>query len=196
MDTTGKISKTVKFDSYVKVTQGKFYRVDGSTTQWKGVIPDIELPDMYAMDKFRERATVSALRPDNSKPSIYQALPPIPFVELGIKSNARVTSNRDFKAITKFIDWYKSMDGTRIIPLQWAGYIKYYKEVTNMYHSIESEDDSLNVAFRATNNSLDMQRGKLITEQSKAINEVSIKRIEKDNYIAESFRIMQDWLEQ
>ncbi|MEP7145236.1 MAG: carboxy terminal-processing peptidase, partial [Ferruginibacter sp.] len=192
MDTTGNFSKTTKYDSYVKVTRSKFYRVDGSTTQWKGVIPDIELPDMYALDKLREKGTISALQPDNSKPAIYQALPAIPFAQLKAQSNARVSASNDFTAITKFVAWYKTMAGVRIIPLQWTGYTDYYKKVTDMYHSIEGEADSMKLT--ATNNSLDMQHRQLITEQSKTINEVNIKRIEKDNYIAESYKIMQDWL--
>ncbi len=196
MDTTGNFSKTVNYDSYVKVTHGKFYRVDGSTNQWKGVIPDIELPDIYAMDKFREKGTISALQPDNSKSAIYKALPAISFDALKSKSNSRLSVSNNFKAVIKFVDWYKSMDGVRSIPLQWVGYINYYKKITDMYNSINVGDNNTNINLTATNNSLDLERRQLTTEQSKTINEVNIKRIEKDNYIAESFRIMQDWLKE
>ncbi|MEO5893925.1 MAG: carboxy terminal-processing peptidase [Ferruginibacter sp.] len=194
MDTTGDFSKTTKFNSYVKVTHAKFYRVDGSTTQWKGVIPDIELPDMYAMDRLREKGTVSALKPDNSKTAIYQPLPAIPFAELKSNSSARVSNSKDFTAISTFLAWYKSMDGVRNIPLQWTGYYAYYKKVTDMYRSIESDINKVNNMLVATNNSLDGQRTQFISEQSKNVNEVNIKRIEKDSYVAESYRIMQDWL--
>ena len=47
-------SKNKNYEEFVKVTQQKFYRVNGSTTQWKGVIPDIELPDVYADESYKE----------------------------------------------------------------------------------------------------------------------------------------------
>jgi len=192
MDTTGKFSTTTKYESYVKVTDEKFYRIDGSTTQWKGVVPDVELPDIYAMDKFREKENVSALQPDYSKPAIYQALPAIPIAALKFKSNARVSTGNDFKSITTVAALMKTLDGVRGIPLQWAGYINYYKKVKALYTSIETV--GTNTGLTATNNNLDAERSRLITEQSKAINDVNIKRIEKDVYISESYKIMQDWL--
>ncbi|MEO6722936.1 MAG: S41 family peptidase, partial [Ferruginibacter sp.] len=191
LDTTGNFSKTKKYDSYVKVTNSKFYRVDGSTNQWKGVIPDIELPDMYAMDKFKEKSSVSALQPDMSKAAIYQPLPPIPFAPLKLSSNARVRSDSSFLAITKFTSWYHSIDGIRIIPLQWPGYTTYYKRITEMYSSIAG--DMKNKKITVTNNGLDL-KVPLITDQSKATNDINIQRIQTDNYIAESYKIMQDWL--
>jgi len=195
MDTTGNFSTTKKYDSYVKVTDGKFYRVDGTTTQWKGVVPDIGLPDMYAMDKLREKGTISALQPDNSKVAIYDALPPILFAALKIKSNERVNADADFKAIVKFAAWYKSMDGIKNIPLQWAGYSNYYKEIKSMYSLVEDKKNRAANNLVASNNSLDSERQQVITEQSKAINEVNIKRLQKDGYIAECYKIMQDWLQ-
>ncbi|MEJ7586488.1 MAG: carboxy terminal-processing peptidase [Ferruginibacter sp.] len=194
MDTTATLSSKAGHDSYVKVTQGKFYRVDGSTTQWKGVIPDIELPDMYALDKFREKGAVSALKPDNAKPAVYQALPAIDFTALRFESNARVRESAAFKTISNFLDWYRTMNGTRTIPLQWPGYAAYYKKVIEMYQLIEKADDGSKKKLTATNNSLDLVRSQLVSAQSKSINEVNIKRIEKDKYIAESFRVMEDWL--
>ena len=89
LDTTGNFSKTIKYDSYVKVTQGKFYRIDGSTTQWRGVFPDIELPDIYAIDRFREKGTITSLLPDNAKPAIYNPLPAINFEELKLKKQCK-----------------------------------------------------------------------------------------------------------
>ncbi len=194
MDTTGKFSKTDKYDSYVKVTDAKFYRVDGTTTQWKGVVPDIELPDIYALDKYREKSNASALQPDQSKVAIYHALPAIPVEALKLESGKRVNADHNFKIISNFAAWYKSMDEPRIIPLQWASYTNYYQKITDMYATIENEKDVAKKVFKATSNSLDRQREPWLTVQSKMVNEINIKRIEKDDYINESFKIMQDWL--
>lgn len=196
MDTTGKFSETIQYESYVKVTTGKFYRVDGTTTQWKGVIPDIELPDMYALDKFREKSVVSALQPDNSKTAIYRPLPPIPYRELKALSTARVSESSNFKSIAQFADLYKTMNGVRVIPLQWVDYTNYYKKITSLYSAMQSQSSDTKSLLKATNNSFDKERQQVSTEQSKSINEINIKRIAKDSYIAESYKILEDWIGQ
>lgn len=193
MDTTGTISKTTKYDSYVKVTNSKFYRVDGSTNQWKGVVPDIELPDVYSTEKFKEKGTISALKPDMSRAAIYQPLQAIEIGALKHNSTTRVKVDTSFKAMVKFADWYRTSDGTRTIPLQWMGYNNYYKMVNEMYNSISADDDNNTARLVVTNNSLDMKHP-LITAQTRAVNEINIERIAKDIYIAESFKIMEDWL--
>ena len=194
LDTTGKFSETSKYESYVKVTTGKFYRVDGTTTQWKGVIPDIELPDVYALDKFREKGVVSALQPDNSKTAIYRPLPPIPYRELKVLSAARVSESSNFKSIAQFADLYKTMDSVRVIPLQWANFASYYKKITGMYNAMQSQASDGKSLLTVTSNSLDKERQQVSTEQSKSINEINIKRIAKDSYIAESYKILEDWI--
>lgn len=45
----------------VKVTLAKFYRVTGSSTQHKGVTPDIELPAVFSAEDFGESSQKSAL---------------------------------------------------------------------------------------------------------------------------------------
>ena len=45
----------------VKLTLAKFYRVTGSSTQHRGVTPDIELPTPYSAEEFGESSEPSAL---------------------------------------------------------------------------------------------------------------------------------------
>jgi carboxyl-terminal processing protease len=56
----------------VKLTFQKFYRINGSSTQRKGVMSDIVLPDEYELLKFRERDNPSALSWDQIQSSKYQ----------------------------------------------------------------------------------------------------------------------------
>jgi carboxyl-terminal processing protease len=193
LDTTGSFSKTAKYDSYVKVTQGKFYRIDGSTTQWRGVFPDIELPDVYAIDRFREKGTISSLLPDSAKRAIYNPLPPIDFEELKLKSNARVKANVTFSAISKFTEWSRERFDVRSIPLQWNEYFAYYKNVTDMFKTIDT-DSVANTVFNAVNNSLDKEKQLLNTVQGNSVNRIKIEQISNDAYIAECYKIMQDWI--
>lgn len=56
----------------LKITFQKFYRVSGSSTQHKGVTPDIQLPSAYDADKFGESANKTALPWDMIKKASYQ----------------------------------------------------------------------------------------------------------------------------
>jgi carboxyl-terminal processing protease len=58
----------------VKLTIAKFYRVNGSSTQHKGVIPDIEFPSVYADAKFGEDANKHALPWDMISATNYEAV--------------------------------------------------------------------------------------------------------------------------
>ena len=55
----------------IKLTIAKFYRVSGSSTQHRGVIPDIHLPSLYDEDDVGERAQNFALPWDTIKPVRY-----------------------------------------------------------------------------------------------------------------------------
>jgi carboxyl-terminal processing protease len=55
----------------INLTMAKFYRVNGSSTQHKGVLPDIQFPMVYPADKYGESAEPAALPWDTVKPSKY-----------------------------------------------------------------------------------------------------------------------------
>ena len=59
----------------VKLTFQKFYRITGSSTQKKGVIPDIILPDEYEYLKYREKDNASALSWDEMERAKYLVWP-------------------------------------------------------------------------------------------------------------------------
>ncbi len=56
----------------LKLTFQKFYRVTGSSTQHKGVIPDVNLPSAFDAEQYGESANPSALPWDIIKAATYQ----------------------------------------------------------------------------------------------------------------------------
>ena len=56
----------------LKITYQKFYRVTGSSTQHKGVSPDINLPSAYDAEHYGESASPNALPWDEINPANYQ----------------------------------------------------------------------------------------------------------------------------
>lgn len=61
----------------LKLTFQKFYRVTGSSTQHKGVIPDIKLPTALSPEQFGESSRASALPWDEIRGTLYQKTPVI-----------------------------------------------------------------------------------------------------------------------
>ena len=58
-----------------KLTFQKFYRISGSSTQKKGVVPDVILPDEYEYLKYREKDNESALSWDEMERARYNVWP-------------------------------------------------------------------------------------------------------------------------
>src|SRR5690554_7753899 len=57
----------------LKLTESKFYRISGKSTQGKGVTPDIALPSLYDESKIGESFLDKALANDSIAPAKYSA---------------------------------------------------------------------------------------------------------------------------
>lgn len=62
----------------VKVTLAKFYRVTGSSTQHKGVTPDVEFPSVFSSEEFGESSQPSALPWDKIASTNFKATKMVP----------------------------------------------------------------------------------------------------------------------
>ncbi len=194
MDTTGTITEKDKPEDFVKVTEKKFYRVNGSTTQWKGVIPDINLPDIYIPLRYKERGNASALLPDNSKVAMYDALPPIPVTQLKQLSAARVSTDSSFLEIQKFSGWLQKYTAGVDVPLQWPAYFAFSKNVDEVYSILQRKEDKNGILVKTGNNKFDAERIRFQDITGQQTNQGYLDRIGKDYYIREAYNIMLDWL--
>ena len=100
--TTGKGTAQVQLDNLAygqaTLTQRKFYRITGGSTQNKGVVPDIKLVDIYN-DKFGERKSKNALEWDTIPTAAFKREGSVqPYVAtLAKKSKQRVELDPQFK---------------------------------------------------------------------------------------------------
>ncbi len=92
--TTGKGSAQIQLDNLAlgsaTLTQRKFYRITGGSTQNKGVVPDVELVNIYDDATFGERAQKKALPWDTIKTAAYKP-------EAKFSSNTLATLNQQSK---------------------------------------------------------------------------------------------------
>ncbi len=90
----------------VKITIRKFYRINGASTQLKGVVPDIILPDILSYSKDMGESSLPNAMPWDTIPATnYVTVNDVqPYLtQLQQKSQARESTNRDFNFVQQDI---------------------------------------------------------------------------------------------
>ena len=85
----------------LKMTTQKFYRVSGDSTQYRGVVPDIVLPDRSRYNEFGERYLDYSLPWDRIEEVRHKEWPAFDRARLLTKSQSRVAADEDFKEIER-----------------------------------------------------------------------------------------------
>jgi len=105
------------FRGQMKVTNAKFYRVSGESTQHRGVIPDILYPEIYDVDKIGESSLDEALPWDKIDPSKYALQGDLSGIlpKVKAKHEKRIKDNPDFSYLNEQVDFLKELrDDTTI----------------------------------------------------------------------------------
>ncbi|TGD82903.1 carboxy terminal-processing peptidase [Hymenobacter wooponensis] len=100
----------------LKLTTQKFYRINGGSTQFKGVIPDIVLPDAYSYLDQGEKESDYPLKWDEISPARYSAWKSAPAIDkLKQSSSARVAASPSFKQLSGMVQrMVKRKDDTKV----------------------------------------------------------------------------------
>ena len=88
----------------LKMTTQKFYRVSGDSTQYRGVVPDIILPDRNKYNEFGERYLDYSLQWDRIEEVDHREWPTFDREALREKSLARVAASEEFAEIQRIAD--------------------------------------------------------------------------------------------
>jgi carboxyl-terminal processing protease len=102
----------------LKLTFQKFYRVTGSSTQHRGVMPDIKLPTALDPEQFGESSRASALPWDEIRGTLYQKTPVINSRVIAGLTQSYNTRLKTDPNLVRFVDstavTRKNMKDTRI----------------------------------------------------------------------------------
>jgi carboxyl-terminal processing protease len=103
----------------INLTMAKFYRVNGSSTQHKGVMPDITFPSIYPMDKIGEDTEVSALPWDTVNKSNFVPVADLTTTkaELLKLHNQRMAASVDYKTLQHDLAELKKREGEKSVSL-------------------------------------------------------------------------------
>ena len=160
----------------VKFTIAKFYRINGSSTQLKGVKPDISFPTIYTADEYRESAQKSALPWDQIKTTQYTETGNISeglVKQLNDRYGVRLKTVAEMKKLIDDVESFKKARSNKVVSLK------------------ESIRRAENEEAKKRRGALSQLEGDELDEGSEA-NETDKKRSKNDVYLNETGRIIVD----
>jgi len=178
----------------VKLTLQKFYRINGGSTQLKGVASDIVLSDRFERLKLREKDDPDALPWDEIAKANYTPWNPgydITTVEK--LEQERLTNSEVFKTIKANTDWLDKQNDKEH-PLQLEKYRQEQKAIqatVKQNEALEKLKDSIDVSFVPRDNNM-FAHDKVKQERF----DNWLKGLTKDIYLDQAVKVMNDMISQ
>lgn len=175
----------------LKLTLQKFYRINGGSTQLKGVIPDVIVPDFYEYLKVREKDDVNALPYDEINKANYNTWQPgFNFQSVASLSKTRIANDSVFRMIKEQTDVLSKQDDKEY-PLEINAFRKEQKITRDAVKKIQDlvkTDKAMQASFLEQDKDRYISADKDKTERYKQW----LTNVTKDIYIAEAVRVIND----
>jgi len=199
----GTVQSIIDFDQYVqgyqsmkplgaiKLTIQKFYRINGGTTQLKGVIPDIVLPDTYAYMNVGEKESHNALPYDVIPQAVYPRWPHQYDKNKVISaSRARIAGNPVFTQIDNNARRLKARSDESSYSLNLETYRQHQKKIQEEAEKIGKIGDE-KTGVQSTFLAIDKASVSGDTIKTKKFT-TWFESLEKDIYISEAVNVIGD----
>ncbi|MBF0450186.1 MAG: carboxy terminal-processing peptidase [Candidatus Magnetomorum sp.] len=101
----------------LKITHAKFYRISGKSTQYQGILPDIEFPPIYNLEKIGESSLPYAMKCDSIDAANYSQYKENLNLVQKLKNyhEKRIQNNVEFEYLKAYMDFRKKQqEKTRI----------------------------------------------------------------------------------
>ena len=127
-------------EGQLKITESKFYRISGDSTQHRGVIPDISYPSLLQHDAIGESSLEKALDWDRIAPVRHKNYAAIDAIlpTLVAKHTERANSNADFQYIWDQKALAETISSTEQVPLNENARIAQRESQETQYLTIEN----------------------------------------------------------
>lgn len=178
----------------VKLTLQKFYRINGGSTQLKGVTPDIVIPDQFEYLKYREKDNPDALPWDEIQKAMFNPAKTLYDRNNVLQSSgSRISGSAAFNTIKESMAKLEKMND-KVYSLNLAKYKAEQKEIKAAIKKIEEVNklpQELKIAL------LPMDEKRLSEDKDKLERRQQwMKMLSKDIYLDESVKIMDDMIKQ
>lgn len=180
---------------FSKITIQKFYGINGTTHQFKGIQPDIVLPSVYDNLKRGERYLPYALASDSVEIQLEpKKLAVIPTLPLQKNSKQRISGNKSFDTIQKlrevFTNEYLEKETEYALTVENIfNDISAFQKLINQLNEVKTENMSYQVKNTSSTNNL-----LIFNPDDKELNEKITKSIAEDIYIEEAYFILTDFI--
>ena len=138
---------SVKPIGSLKLTTQKFYRVNGGSTQFKGVVSDIVVPDLYSYLDEGEKESDYPLKWDEIQPARYRTWDAAPALDkLRAGSKARVATNPSFKVMDEMVKSMRKRKDETTISLKLSVYRAEQQEskvISDRYEAAQKTNTAL-----------------------------------------------------
>ena len=175
----------------IKLTTQKFYRINGGSTQLKGVESDVVVPDRYSYIDLGERDQRNPLQWDKISPANYQAWEGYIDYEATIQqSTARMKNHPQIALIEENAQWLKEQQDETQVPLNYDGYLereRQNKEKSQYFKSKMEYDSKLNFSSLTYERELFTQDSVLREKRNRWH-----KNLAKDVYVEEAVNVLED----
>ena len=178
----------------IKLTLQKFYRVNGGSTQLKGVVSDIVLPDNYEYLKFREKDEPDALPWDEiKKASISNWRSGYELSTIQKLSDARLQTNEAFRLIKENTEWLAKQNDREYS----LNFDKYQKEQKAIRATVRQIELLKKLQVEMDVNSLPQDANRFSYDKGKQDRfDQWIKNLRKDIYIDQAAKVTADMVVQ
>lgn len=175
----------------LKITTQKFYRINGGSTQLKGVESDVAVPDRYSYIDIGERDYENPMPWDKIAPADYKTWRGYSNLEKVIASSRdRLSDNAQIKLIDENAKWINAQRNQNSYSLNYANYDREMAEVKNMsekFDKINNYKTDLTYSSLPYEESL-MAQDSSLTQKRKRWHE----SLSKDVYVQEAINVLQD----
>lgn len=175
----------------LKFTTDKYYRINGGSTQLKGVKSDIVVPDRYKYIGIGERTQDNPLAWDKIDAAEYTVLENYFDYETTVtKSKARVSNNEQLKLIDENAKWINDIRENQIYSLNYEAYKKRLEDnEKEAKHYKKIFDYKTNLSFQSLPYELNLIVNDTILKEKRNRWHVSLS---KDVYVEEALNVLND----
>ncbi|PRY11604.1 carboxyl-terminal processing protease [Pontibacter ummariensis] len=176
----------------LKLTTQKFYRINGGTTQLRGVTPDIILPDAYSYMEFGEKEQEYPLPFDEIAPAKYKPLSQeyLNIAQVQASSKNRIANNKSFQLVEESAQRLKKQSDNTVRSLQLEKYLAEERKAeaeAKRFEEAQEEVPVLDVArLQQDLNALNGDTAKVARSKE------FTKSLKKDIYVEEAVSIIKD----
>ena len=174
----------------LKLTIQKFYRVNGKSTQLKGVDSDIPMKDLFSYEEIGERYDNYALPWDQVSTSGFAPLNSLNMSELVSNSAKRLGQNKNYQLLLESAQWKEKLDKEEKVTLnlkEFENLMKTRKEQIEKFKSLIKFNNGLNFTLHAD----EAKRGKTDEVFAKK-SENWLKNLKRDIYLQETVNIISE----